>query len=55
MKNNNHKKQVLRDNFVKHWCCSSHNHPEGWSWWKRRANKQLRKINKKIGEDDICY
>ena len=35
MKNNSHKKIVYQDNFIKHWCCSSRNHPSGWSWWKR--------------------
>ena len=27
MKNNSHKKRVFQDNFIKHYCCSSHNHP----------------------------
>jgi len=42
MKNNLHKKRVFQDNFIKHWCCSAINHPEGWHWWK----KKNRKINR---------
>ena len=38
------RKEVWQDNFIKHWCCSSHNHPEGWAWWKRYNRKQFRKI-----------
>lgn len=42
MKNNNHKKRVFQDNFIKNWCCSSHNHPKGWSWWKKHNRKITR-------------
>lgn len=30
------------DRFIKHWCCSAKNHPEGWSWWKRKNRKDTR-------------
>ena len=42
-KGNSHKKLVFQDNFVKHWCCSSHNHPKGWRWWKKHVRRQVRK------------
>lgn len=40
------KKVVFQDNFIKHWCKSTNNHPEGWSWWKRHTRK-LRRIRNK--------
>lgn len=46
MKNNNHKKRVFQDNFIKHCCCSSTNHPKGWHWWKKH-NRKLNRIKLK--------
>lgn len=46
-KNNNHKKRVFQDNFIHKWTTSAHNHPSGWSWWKRRTRKLTRKQLKK--------
>ena len=46
-KGNPQKKATFQDNFIKHWCCSSDNHPEGWSWWKRKTRKDFRRISKK--------
>ena len=46
-KGNPQKKEVFQDNFIKHWCCSSKNHPEGWSWWKKKARKDFRRKDKK--------
>lgn len=43
MKNKSYKKYVFQDNFIKRWCCSAENHPEGWSWWKRHNRKIQRK------------
>ena len=42
MKNNNHKKMVFQDNFIKKWCKSAKNHPSGWNWWKRYVRKQTK-------------
>lgn len=42
-KNNLHKKVVRQDNFRERWCCSSGNHPEGWTWWKRKNRKKTRR------------
>ena len=53
MKNNNYKKQSFLDRFIKRWCCSSRNHPEGWSWWKRKARKDARRYNKEELRKDI--
>ena len=50
MKNNQQKKAVFRDNFIKHWCCSAENHPEGWSWWKRKAQRDYRRFVKRETE-----
>lgn len=51
MKNNSHKKRTFEDRFIKHWCCSATNHPEGWAWWKRRNRKQNRiKLKKELKE-----
>lgn len=47
MKNNNHKKMVFQDNFIKHWCCSAKNHPEGWAWYKKKNRKLTRIYLKK--------
>ena len=46
-KNNNHKKEVYQDNFIKHFCCSSRNHPQGWRWWKKHNRKLTRNKLKK--------
>ena len=46
MTNNDYKKRTFLDRFVKHWCCSAGNHPEGWSWWKRKARRDGRRANK---------
>lgn len=51
MKNNNHKKMVFQDNFVKRWCKSSGNHPSGWSWWKRKVRKDTRRMLKRSDEE----
>ena len=45
-KGNPQKKEVFQDNFIKRWCCSSRNHPEGWSWWKRQNRKKFRRLMK---------
>ena len=37
------KKMVWQDNFIKYWCCSAENHPEGWAWWKRKNRKAFRR------------
>lgn len=51
MKNNSHKKRTFEDRFIKRWCCSAINHPEGWAWWKRRNRKQNRiKLKKELKE-----
>lgn len=42
-KGNLQKKLVFQDNFIKHWCCSSRNHPEGWAWWKKHNRRLFRK------------
>lgn len=46
-KGNLQKKETFQDNFIKHWCCSAKNHPEGWSWWKKRVRKNFRRKSKK--------
>ena len=46
MTNNSYKKQTFLDTFIKQWCCSADNHPEGWAWWKRKARKDYRRITK---------
>jgi hypothetical protein len=46
-KNNSHKKRVFQDNFIHKWTTSAHNHPSGWSWWKRYTRKLTRKQLKK--------
>ena len=43
MKNKSYKKYAFQDNFIKHWCCSAENHPEGWAWWKRKTRKNQRR------------
>ena len=47
----NPQKKVFQDNFVKHWVKSSHNHPQGWKWWKRRTRKVFRKKQKGGAEE----
>lgn len=42
-KGNPQKKMIFQDNFIKKWCCSSTNHPEGWSWWKKKNRKDFRR------------
>jgi hypothetical protein len=51
-KNNNHKKRVFQDNFIHNWTTSAHNHPSGWSWWKRHTRKLTRKQLKKELQDE---
>jgi hypothetical protein len=46
MKGNEQKKAVFQDNFIKHYCKSAENHPEGWSWWKRKVRKDYRRFLK---------
>ena len=53
MKNNDYKKQAFLDRFIKRWCCSADNHPEGWRWWKRFNRKQTRIAYKRELERDI--
>ena len=43
MKGNPQKKRVFQDNFIKRFCCSARNHPEGWRWYKRKTRKVFRK------------
>ena len=52
MKGNQHKKMVFQDNFIKHWCCSARNHPEGWHWWKKKNRKKTRQKLKKELRDE---
>ena len=52
-KNNNHKKEVFQDNFIKHWCCSAENHPSGWHWWKKHNRKLTRKKLKKELDNEM--
>ena len=53
MKNNSHKKRVFQDNFIKHWCCSSSNHPSGWGWWKKHNRKVNRRRLKNEMHKDV--
>jgi hypothetical protein len=54
MKNNQHKKYVFQDNFIKRYCCSAINHSEGWAWWKRHNRKITRKrLKEEIKEYDV--
>lgn len=41
------KKQAFLDRFIKNWCCSADNHPEGWAWWKKFNRKQTREAYKR--------
>jgi len=52
-KGNPQKKMVFQDNFIKRWCCSAKNHPEGWSWWKRKNRKAFRR-KMKDEVKDVC-
>lgn len=52
-KGNPQKKMIFQDNFIKNWCCSSTNHPEGWSWYKRKNRKLFRIKDKEILEKEI--
>ena len=47
MKGNPQKKMTFQDNFIKKWCCSGHNHPEGFAWWKQKARRDFRRQIKK--------
>ena len=41
------------DRFVKHWTTGSHNHPEGWAWWKRKNRRDIRhKLKQEAGDYD---
>lgn len=46
MKNNEHKKRVFQDNFIKRFTCSAKNHPQGWSWYKKH-NRKLNRLKLK--------
>ncbi len=46
------KDRAFLDRFVKHWTVSSHNHPEGWRWWKKKNRKDVRRKIKKEGIDE---
>ena len=37
------KKDAFLDRFIKRYCCSSHNHPKGWSWWKGKNRRDRRR------------
>ena len=52
-KSNEQKKAVFRDNFIKNWCKSSENHPEGWNWWKQKAQRDYRRFVKKETAKEI--
>ena len=52
-KGNPQKKMIWQDNFIKHWCCSAENHPEGWSWWKRKNRKDFRHKMKRELQKEI--
>lgn len=58
-KGNPQKKETFQDNFIKHWCCSAKNHPEGWHWWKKKTRKDFRRKDKKelnkIIKEEINY
>lgn len=58
MKNNDHKKIVWQDNFIKRWTCSAKNLPQGWAWWKKHNRKVTRQKQKKentmMNVCDIC-
>ncbi len=48
-KNNIHKRRNTKttpDKFIKHFCCSAHNHPSGWRWWSRKARRNIRRQEK---------
>lgn len=47
------KKRVFQDNFIKRWCCSAVNHPEGWAWWKRKNRKRARQKRKEETRKEI--
>ena len=53
MKGNPQKKEVFQDNFIKRWCCSAGNHPQGWSWWKKNSRKAFRNKQKKELQNEI--
>ena len=55
MKNNDYKKQAFLDHFIKDWCCSADNHPEGWAWWKKFNRKQTRQSYKEQLRKEINY
>ena len=40
------KKDAFLDRFIKNYCCSSHNHPKGWAWWKRKNRRDRRRKQK---------
>ena len=52
-KGNPQKKIVFQDNFIKRWYCSAENHPEGWSWWKKRTRKNFRRKMKEELQKEI--
>lgn len=52
-KRNLNKKRVFQDNFIKRYCCSSHNHLEGWMWWKRKNRKRDRGKRKEETREEI--
>jgi hypothetical protein len=47
MTRNLYEKETFLDNFIKQWCSSAENHPQGWIWWKRKARKDFRRKMKK--------
>lgn len=52
-KGNPQKKMVFQDNFIKHWACSADNHPEGWSWHKKKNRKTFRrKMKEELKEEE---
>lgn len=53
MSKRSNKSEAFLDRFIKHWCKSSHNHPEGWAWWKRKNSKDTRrKLKEEIRSEE---
>ena len=55
-KGNVQKRIVFQDNFIKHWCCSVDNHPEGWHWWKKKNRKKVRqKLKDELKKEQVDF
>ena len=47
------KKETFQDNFIKKYCCSTHNHPQGFAWWTKKARKDFRHaLRKEINNEN---